>query len=80
LDRPDNPERARSFRSELFDRAQVLGEFPSLGSSLQSSTRYRKLILGAYLIIYEVDWEKRRVEVTSFRHGSQHLQVKDLGE
>ena len=56
---------------ELVNRIRVLATFPSMGTYFGKSKRFRKLVSGPYLIIYEVNFQTCQVSVVSFRHGAR---------
>jgi plasmid stabilization system protein ParE len=76
----DDPLSAERFGLKLADRALSLTDPPIAlsGSILKNSGGARKLIEGAYLIIYDLDTTSEKVRVLNFWHTSQapdHLRI-----
>jgi len=77
----DNPSAAERLGLRLVARALNLADpaIASAGSSLRNSGGARKLIEGAYLIIYDVFPESRKVRVLRFWHTAQKPDRLRLG-
>ena len=77
----DNPSAAESLGLRLVARALNMTDpvIASAGSGLRNSGGARKLIEGAYLIIYDVFPESGKVRVLRFWHTAQHPHSLRLG-
>jgi plasmid stabilization system protein ParE len=77
----ENPSVAEGLGLRLVARALNLADavIASAGSSLRNSGGARKLIEGAYLIIYDVFPESRKVRVLRFWHTAQKPDRLRLG-
>jgi plasmid stabilization system protein ParE len=69
----DDPSAAESLGLKLTGRALSLTDVPiaAAGSILRNSGGARKLIEGAYLIVYDVDLQAGKVRVLRFWHTAQ---------
>lgn len=67
----ENPTAARRFGRLLRDRALSLSQNPYRGTPLKRSSGLRRLLLGPYLVLYEVVGD--RVEVLQIVHGARDL-------
>lgn len=67
----DNPEAARQWVEDVFNRVAQLRTFPHSGPMVPEVRRegVRELVLGRYRIIYRVD--QKRLVVLTVRHGRQ---------
>jgi plasmid stabilization system protein ParE len=74
----DNPAAALRTVQGIYDRAQVLREFPQIGQRYSPSTRHvRVLIYGHYRIAYLVK-EDGNVEILGVFHGALDLSKYQL--
>ena len=69
----DNPERARSFGSELIDRALSVATFPERGRAVPEigEPAVREIIHGSYRIIYDIFPDRKTIYVLRFWHGAR---------
>jgi plasmid stabilization system protein ParE len=67
----DDDDAASRFGGALLDHVDLLGRFPRLGNTVRKRSHVRKLVHSPILVYYQVDEEKRLVEVLHFRHGSR---------
>ena len=67
----ENPGAARRFGRLLRDRALSLGQNPYRGTPLRRPNGLRRLLVGPYLILYDVAGD--RVEVLQIVHGARDL-------
>jgi toxin ParE1/3/4 len=67
----DNPEAAEKLGSNLIELALSLNSMPHRGSRVKNRPGKLKLLLGNYLIYYQVNEAKRTVEIIRFRHAAQ---------
>ncbi len=77
----DTPAAARQAVDDLLARVEVLAEHPRIGPvfSEDSGPDLRRLILGKYIVVYQVREAKRTVSVIAVRHSRQRpLTLKDL--
>jgi toxin ParE1/3/4 len=65
----DNPEAAHRAVSGIYDRAQVLLEFPEIGPRYPHNPTVRLLLQGHYRIAYSVD-EDRSVTILGVFHDA----------
>jgi plasmid stabilization system protein ParE len=74
----DNPAAALRTVQGIYDRAQVLREFPQIGQRYSPSPRHvRVLIYGHYRIAYLVK-DDRNVEILGVFHGALDLSKYQL--
>ena len=68
----DNPKKAIGFTDELYAKAEMLKDFPTLGGKNPKAKdkNRRILIFKNYKIYYFVNYEKHRIEVNYIRHGA----------
>ena len=77
----DNPTAARQVVDDLLARVEVLAEHPRVGPifSEDSGPDLRRLILGQYIVIYQIQEAKQLVSVIAVRHSRQRpLKKEDL--
>ena len=67
----DDADAASSFGSSLLDHIELLARFPRMGSAIPNRPRVRKLVHSPFLIYYQVDDDKRIIEVLHLRHGAR---------
>ena len=69
----DNPAAARRVIGDLFDRVEALAEHPLLGRRLSEAVdpSLRKLVVGDYIVVYEVNEIRETVWVLAARHHRQ---------
>ena len=67
----DDAEAAPHFGSSLLDHVDLLTRFPHMGSVIRKRSRVRKLLHSPILVYYQVQEEKRLIEVLHFRHGAR---------
>ena len=67
----DDAEAAFRFGSSLLDHVDLLARFPHMGGVIRKRSRVRKLLHSPILIYYQVQEEKRLIEVLHFRHGAR---------
>jgi addiction module RelE/StbE family toxin len=69
----NNPAAARRVIKDLFDRAEALAEHPLLGRRLSESVdpSLRKLVIGNYIVVYQVNEVRQMVWVVAVRHYRQ---------
>jgi toxin ParE1/3/4 len=73
-----SPAAARRYGQLLRDRALSLRDFPERGARLQAHTTARRLVVGAYLIIYRPDPEL--VRILRILHGKRDIDALLAGE
>ena len=69
----DNPERAESFGRELITKTRLLAAFPEMGRVVPefNDPHIREIIHKSYRIVYRVNNQERRIEVSRFWHGAR---------
>ncbi len=67
----DDDEVASRFGQALLDHVNLLTRFPRMGNTTRKRSQVRKLIHSPILVYYQVNAEKRQVEVLHFRHGAR---------
>lgn len=67
----DDEEAASRFGEALLDHVDLLGRFPRMGNTTRKRPQVRKLVHSPILVYYELNEEKRLVEILHFRHGSR---------
>jgi toxin ParE1/3/4 len=73
-----SPAAARQYGQLLRDRALSFRDFPERGGRLQAHTTARRLVVGAYLIIYRPDPEL--VRILRILHGKRDIDALLAGE
>ena len=74
-----NPDAARGVGFGIFERAQVLAEFPESGSALRefNDPNWRQLIFRSYRLVYHLNHDLKTVEIVRVWHGARG--TVDLG-
>ena len=67
----DDPTPAKTFAMHLLDRADLLSEFPELGTPYCKRKNVRRLRCDPYFIYYRVGRENRLIEVMDFWHSAR---------
>jgi len=69
----DNPAAAKRTVQDLFDRVQALSEHPLLGRRLSEGIdpNLRRLVVGNYIVIYQVNRARKKVDIVAVRHYRQ---------
>lgn len=67
----DDAEAASRFGASLLDHVDLLTRFPRLGSVIRKRSRVRKLLHSPLLVYYQIDEDKRLIEILHFRHGAR---------
>lgn len=71
----DNPSAARRVVQDLFDRVQALSDHPYLGRRLLEGIdpNLRRIVIGNYIVVYEVAESRERISIVAVRHHRQKL-------
>ena len=66
----ENPAAAKRAIEDLFDRVQALSDHPQLGRRLSAEidSSLRRLVIGNYITIYQVEEESQTVNIVAVRH------------
>jgi plasmid stabilization system protein ParE len=67
----DDPAAARRFGSTLIAKAESLADAPEIGPILPQKPTTRFFPVGAYLIIYRLDTERRVIRILRFWHAAR---------
>ncbi|MBI5383172.1 MAG: type II toxin-antitoxin system RelE/ParE family toxin [Verrucomicrobia bacterium] len=67
----DNPSAAERFGMRLIDQAQLLGDFPEVGSPYRKRPGVRRLLCKPYFIYYRVKEREQVVEVLDYWHSAR---------
>ena len=67
----DDPEAAIRFGDTLITKAESLADAPEIGALLPGKPTIRFLPVGAYLIIYRPDENRRVVRILRFWHSAR---------
>ncbi len=67
----DNPDAALRFGNKLVDCAQMLADFPELGTSYRKRPQVRRLWCKPYFIYYRLKPEEQIVEVMDYWHSAR---------
>jgi plasmid stabilization system protein ParE len=67
----DNPGAAEHFGMRLIEQAQLLGDFPALGSPYRKRPGVRRLLCKPYFIYYRVKEREQVVEVLDYWHSAR---------
>ncbi len=67
----DDPEAAKIFAMRLLERADLLSEFPELGTPYRKRKNVRRLRYDPYFIYYRVRRENSLIEVMDFWHSAR---------
>ena len=74
----DNPRAAAQTLDGIYERAQLLGDFPEIGYRYEASDRHVRILLyGHYRITYLVT-ERNNVEILGVFHGALDLDRYEL--
>jgi plasmid stabilization system protein ParE len=71
----DDPATAKTFGMHLIDRAQLLSEFPELGTAYRKRKNIRRLRCDPYFIYYRVRHDDHVIEVMDFWHSARSKPV-----
>ncbi|MFC1233790.1 type II toxin-antitoxin system RelE/ParE family toxin [Vibrio sp. F74] len=73
----DDPEAARNWINEIFDKADLLGTLPEMGRMVPEMphTQYREILFGHYRIIYSLGLE---IRILTVRNCRQQLTDNDI--
>jgi toxin ParE1/3/4 len=66
----ENPAAATRIIQDLFDRVEALTEHPELGRRLSDNVdaSLRKLVVGSYIVVYQIEEPSRMITVLAVRH------------
>lgn len=64
----DDPATAETFALHLISRAELLADFPELGTTYRERKNVRRLRCDPYFIYYRVKSNERAVEIMEFWH------------
>ena len=67
----DDPRTAERFVLNLIDRADLLADFPELGTPYRKRKNVRRLRSDPYFIYYRLKSEERVVEIMEFWHAAR---------
>jgi toxin ParE1/3/4 len=69
----ENPAAARRVVQDLFDRVEALSEHPFLGRRLSNEVdpSLRKLVVGSYIVVYQLNEARQTIWVVAVRHYRQ---------
>jgi plasmid stabilization system protein ParE len=67
----DDPGTAERFASHLLSRAELLADFPKLGTPYRERENVRRLRCDPYFIYYRVRAEKNVIEIMEFWHAAR---------
>ena len=67
----DNPTAAEHFGMRLIEQAQLLADFPELGSPYRKRSGVRRLLCKPYFIYYRVKEHEHVVEVLDYWHSAR---------
>ncbi len=69
----ENPAAARRVVQDLFHRVKALSEHPFLGRRLSNEVdaRLRRLVVGSYIVVYEINDARQTIWVVAVRHYRQ---------
>jgi toxin ParE1/3/4 len=69
----ENPAAARRVVQDLFDRVEALTEQPLLGRRLSEEvdSSLRRLVVGSYIVVYQVNAARQAISVLAVRHFRQ---------
>lgn len=67
----DDPITAEAFAFHLIDRAELLADFPELGTAYQKRQNIRRLRCDPYFIYYRLNSKERVVEIMEFWHAAR---------
>ena len=69
----DDPKAAIRFGETLITKAESLGDAPEIGAMLPGKPTIRFLPVGAYLIVYRPDKNRRVVRILRFWHSARRV-------
>lgn len=71
----DSADAADKWIAKLFDAFETIARMPGIGHKREDLTQYAVLFwpVGAYLIIYRVEQQSRRVEIVAVTQGSRDI-------
>jgi len=71
----DSADAADRWIAKLFDAFETIARMPGIGHKREDLTQYAVLFwpVGAYLIIYRVEQQSRRVEIVAVTQGSRDI-------
>ena len=67
----DDPDAASRFGNALLNHVDLLSRFPRMGSTVGQRSRVRKLVHSPVVVYYQIQEDRRAVEILQFRHGSR---------
>ena len=69
----DSPQAAKSFARKIHDKIKLLKKNPEIGKALEEVglTGFRLLIIGNYLVLYEIQLDENLVYLHGFCHGAR---------
>ena len=67
----DDPAAAERFGNYLADRAQLLGDFPELGTPYRKRRNVRRILCKPYFIYYRVRRGEQLIEIMDFWHSAR---------
>jgi toxin ParE1/3/4 len=67
----DDPAAAERFGNYLVDRAQLLADFPELGTSYRKRRNVRRILCKPYFIYYRVRRDEQGIEIMDFWHSAR---------
>ena len=67
----DDPTAAERFGNYLVDRAELLADFPELGTSYRKRTNVRRVLCKPYFIYYHVRRDERVIEIMDYWHSAR---------
>lgn len=67
----DDPGTAKTFALHLINRAELLGDFPELGTAYRKRRNVRRLRCDPYFIYYRLRPAERVIEIMEFWHAAR---------
>jgi len=67
----DDPTAAERFGNHLVDRAELIADFPELGTPYRKRPNVRRLLCKPYFIYYRVRRKERVIEVMDYWHSAR---------
>jgi plasmid stabilization system protein ParE len=67
----DDPNIAETFAVHLIDRAELLSNFPELGTPYRKRKNIRRLRCDPYFIYYRIKHDERMIEIMEFWHSAR---------
>jgi toxin ParE1/3/4 len=76
----ENPAAARRIVQDLFQRVEALSEHPLLGRRLSDEVdpSLRRLVVGSYIVVYEINDARQTIWVVAVRHYRQSPLLQEL--